>query len=139
MEDDACEEEEEEAGEEDEEAGEEDQDVKVPKKRRRVSDGARKKPAASKAKAKAKGKAKAKAKAKASSEVIKRKPRAKKDKENAEEGDGDGGDGKTTFAKRAKPSSWPEKWTTIRDTYMQHIKTKVQLQVWAEELLCLKS
>eukprot|EP00435_Cladocopium_sp_Y103_P029064 s550_g7.t1 len=140
--------------EEDEEGDEDDDDDAPPKPRRSKA----KAKAKAKPKAKAKGKAKAKAKARTKSNAKDSKDSdeddAKKDKtkegENGKSGDGEDSEpkrrtkrkkstdeadgGKATFAKRAKPNTWPERWTCVRDVYMQFIKNKVQLQVWAEDL-----
>ena len=127
-----------------------DDDVVPPRRGRRKGPKAK---AAAKPKPKAKGKAKAKAKAGAKSrakqntegvgeeletnalktktgEATEKNQKGNKRKKSTD----DTGDGKVTFAKRAKPLTWPEKWTSIRDAYMQFIKNKVQLQVWAEDL-----
>ena len=88
--------------------------------------------AKSKAKAKAKGKAKGKAAAKARSPKAKakasRKRQAKVDDDEDEEQTG-----QKTFAKRYQSATYPERWSTIRDSFNSFILGKVQLQAWAED------
>lgn len=70
-------------------------------------------------------------------DTIPRKNQRKKKGKNQEDEE-DGGDGapvsgKATFAKRAKSAAWPAKWTTIRQVFEEHIKSKIHLQVWGED------